>query len=65
VLQRSVSIFSCMCGCEFQKEGKGSFHCPECGRLLVRKWLAEDAAAERADTAPCNVESECNHVESR
>jgi hypothetical protein len=42
---RSVFIFSCVCGCEFQKEGKEAFHCPDCGRLLVLDWRAEDGAA--------------------
>ena len=65
MLQRSVFIFSCMCGCELQKDGKGSFHCPECGRLLVLEWRAEDAAAERADMTQSDVESECNYEESR
>ena len=38
MLSRSVFIFSCMCGCEFQREGKEAFHCPECGPLLVLEW---------------------------
>jgi hypothetical protein len=59
VLNRSVFIFSCMCGCEFQKEGKGSFHCPECGRLLVLEWRAEDGTPEGADMALFEEKSEC------
>jgi Zn finger protein HypA/HybF involved in hydrogenase expression len=42
----SVFIFSCLCGRQFQKEEKGVFRCPDCGRLLIVEWGAE--AAEMA-----------------
>ena len=32
---KSVFIFSCLCGRQFQKENKESFQCPDCGRLLI------------------------------
>jgi len=44
VLNRSVFMFACLCGCEFQLEEKDSFRCPECGRLLVLEWRPEDGA---------------------
>ena len=43
VSAKSVFIFSCLCGREFQKEQKEAFHCPDCGRLLVLEWHVEDA----------------------
>jgi hypothetical protein len=48
VRAKSVFIFSCLCGREFQKEGEEAFHCPDCGRLLVLEWRVEDASPERA-----------------
>lgn len=43
VCNKSVFVFSCLCGRQFQKEGKAAFHCPDCGRLLVVEWRAEYA----------------------
>ena len=40
---KSVFIFSCLCGHQFQKENKESFHCPDCGRLLIVEWGTEAA----------------------
>jgi hypothetical protein len=49
VLSRSIFIFSCLCACEFQKEEKEAFRCPECGRLLVLGWRPEyDGARSEA-----------------
>ena len=45
----SVFIFSCLCGRQFQKEGKEAFHCPDCGRLLLVEW-GVDAEGETAVT---------------
>ena len=49
MLNTSVFIFCCLCGRQFQKEGKESFHCPDCGRLLVVEWGVE-AGEEMAVT---------------
>ena len=49
MLNTSVFIFSCLCGRQFQKEGKESFHCSDCGRLLVVEWGVE-AEGEMAVT---------------
>lgn len=64
MLNRSVFIFSCVCGRQFQKEDRGSFHCPDCGRLLVLEWRADGSDGEGADMEFANEESACAHAES-
>jgi hypothetical protein len=44
VCDKSVFIFSCLCGRQFQREGKESFHCPDCGRLLIVAWGEAEGA---------------------
>ena len=41
VPNKSVFIFACLCGRQFQKEEKEAFRCPDCGRLLVLEWCVE------------------------
>ena len=36
--KKSVFIFACLCGRQFQKEESEAFRCPDCGRLLVLEW---------------------------
>jgi DNA-directed RNA polymerase subunit RPC12/RpoP len=50
VLERSAFFFSCLCGHEFQTEHKGTFQCPDCGRLLVIEWRPENDLTQRAMT---------------
>jgi hypothetical protein len=64
MLNRSVFIFACVCRCEFQLEEKGSFRCPECGRLLVLEWRPEDGAG-RAGVDLSGEKKECDYAESR
>lgn len=56
MLSKSIFIFSCLCGCEFQKEEKEAFRCPECGRLLVLEWRPEydEAGSEAVSVAPAD-----------
>jgi DNA-directed RNA polymerase subunit RPC12/RpoP len=49
VCNRSVFVFSCVCGREFHKEEKESFSCPDCGRQLVLEWRGEDGAPKPAE----------------
>lgn len=65
MLNRSVFIFACLCGCEFQLEERVSFRCPECGRLLVLEWRAEDGVAEDVDLALATKRSSILNAESR
>jgi predicted RNA-binding Zn-ribbon protein involved in translation (DUF1610 family) len=51
VRNKSVFIFACLCGREFQKEEKEAFHCPDCGRLLVLEWRVEVARSGWAEMA--------------
>jgi hypothetical protein len=64
VLNRSVFIFACVCGCEFQLEEKGSFRCPECERLLVLEWRPEDGTGG-TDVDLSGEKKECDYAESR
>jgi len=45
-MNKSVFIFSCLCGRQFQKEEKESFQCPDCERLLIVEWGVEDVWLE-------------------
>ena len=63
MLNRSVFIFACLCGCEFQLEENHSFRCPECGRLLVLEWRAENAAGD-AGVDISGEKRECDYTES-
>jgi predicted RNA-binding Zn-ribbon protein involved in translation (DUF1610 family) len=65
VLNRSVFIFACVCGCEFQREEKDSFRCPECGRLLVLEWRPEDATTGGADMDLSAEKRGSDYAESR
>lgn len=64
MLNRSVFIFSCVCGRQFEKEERESFLCPDCGRLLVLEWRAEKSEPETADMAIASEEDERAHAES-
>jgi predicted RNA-binding Zn-ribbon protein involved in translation (DUF1610 family) len=56
VRNKSVFVFACLCGREFQKERKKAFHCPDCGRLLVLEWRVEcaEVAVEEDEHAYTN-----------
>lgn len=64
MVNRSVFIFSCVCGRQFQQEERESFHCPDCGRLLVLEWRADERDAEGSGLVPASEESECAHAKS-
>lgn len=64
MLNRSVFIFACLCGCEFQLEEKDTFRCPECGRLLVLEWRPEDVTG-CTDADLSGEKRECDYAESR
>jgi hypothetical protein len=63
MLNRSVFIFACLCGCEFQLEQKDSFRCPECGRFLVLEWRPEDGAGD-AGVDLSGERRGCNYADS-
>jgi hypothetical protein len=65
VCNRSVFVFSCVCGREFQKEEKEAFPCPDCGRLLVLEWRVDDAAPEPAQLAVPSEDDERAYAASR
>jgi predicted RNA-binding Zn-ribbon protein involved in translation (DUF1610 family) len=58
VRKKSVFIFTCLCGREFQKEGKESFPCPDCGRTLILEWRVEVARSECAEMAISREDNE-------
>jgi hypothetical protein len=62
VRNKSVFIFFCLCGREFQKDGKEAFHCPDCGRLLVLEWRVEAARSQCADSSD---DTEHTHATNR
>jgi DNA-directed RNA polymerase subunit RPC12/RpoP len=61
VLNRSVFIFACVCGRQFQREEEDSFRCPECERLLVLEWRPDDGTVE-ADIQPSGGTRECEYA---
>lgn len=61
MLNRSVFIFACLCGCEFQMEEKHTFRCPECGRLLVLEWRPEDVTG-CTDADLSGEKKECDYA---
>jgi predicted RNA-binding Zn-ribbon protein involved in translation (DUF1610 family) len=65
VRKKSVFIFACLCGREFQKEEKESFHCPDCGRLLILEWGVEVARSECAEMAVSSEDNEHAYATNR
>jgi predicted RNA-binding Zn-ribbon protein involved in translation (DUF1610 family) len=65
VRKKSVFIFACLCGREFQKEGKESFPCPDCGRMLILEWRVEVARSEWAERAVSREDNEHAYATNR
>jgi len=65
VRKKSVFIFACLCGREFQREEKESSHCPDCGRLLVLEWRVEVARSECAEMAVSSEDNEHAYATNR
>ena len=63
--KKSVFIFACLCGREFQKEEKESFQCPDCGRMLILEWQGEVARSECTDMAVSSGDNEHVYATNR
>ena len=63
--KKSVFIFACLCGREFQKEEKESFPCPDCGRMLILEWRVEVVRSECAEMAVSSDDDEHAYATNR